>query len=90
MYEIRFSEGYEKRAIKFFKKHKDLFDRYRKTIELLQLNPQHPSLRIHKLHGKLNQYASVSINMQYRVIVDFIIVDKVIILIDIGSHDDVY
>ncbi len=90
MYEIRFSEGYEKRAIKFFKKHKDLFDRYRKTIELLQLNPQHPSLRIHKLQGKLNQYASVSINMQYRVIVDFIIVDKVIILIDIGSHDDVY
>ena len=90
MYEIRFSEGYEKRAIKFFKKHKDLFDRYRKTIVLLQLNPQHPSLRIHKLQGKLNQYASVSINMQYRVIVDFIIVDKVIILIDIGSHDDVY
>jgi len=28
--------------------------------------------------------------MSYRIIVDFIIIDDVIILIDIGSHDEVY
>ena len=90
MYEIKFADGYEKRAIKFLKKHKDIYPQYEKTIELLQHNPQHPSLRLHKLQGKMTSFSSVSINMKYRVIIDFIIVDEVIILIDIGSHDDVY
>jgi len=32
MYEIKFAEGYEKKAIKFFKKHKDIYDKYKKAI----------------------------------------------------------
>ena len=90
MYEIKFADGYEKRAIKFLKKHKDLYEKYKKTIELLENDPTHPSLRVHKLQGKMNHFSSVSINMKYRIIIDFIIVDDVIILVDIGSHDDVY
>jgi len=90
MYEIRFAEGYEKRAVKFLKKHKDIYAKYKKTIALLEHDPFHPSLRIHQLQGKLRPFSSVSIDMKYRIIIDFVIVDKVIILIDIGSHDDVY
>jgi len=90
MYEIRFAEGYEKRAIKFLKKHKDLYEKYKKTIELLQNDPYHPSLRLHRLQGRMNAFSSVSINMKYRIVIDFIIVEEIIILIDIGSHDDVY
>jgi addiction module RelE/StbE family toxin len=90
MYEIKFAESYEKKAIKFFKKHKDIYEKYKKTIQLLENNPYHLSLRLHKLQGKLNQFSSVSIDMKYRIVIDFIIVDDVIILIDVGSHDDVY
>ena len=90
MVEIKFSDSYEKKVIKFLKKHKDIYPQYKKTIEILQNNPQHPSLRLHKLQGKLNQFSSVSISMKYRIVIDFIVVDDVIILIDIGSHDDVY
>ena len=90
MIEIKFSNSYTKKAIKFFKKHKDLYPQYKKTIELLEHNPHHPSLRIHKLEGKMDKYSSISINMQYRIVIDFIIIEDVIILIDIGSHDDVY
>lgn len=90
MYEIKFDDSYEKKAIKFFKKHKNIYPQYEKTIELLEHNSQHPSLRLHKLQGKISQFSSVSINMKYRIIIDFIILDDVIILIDIGSHDDVY
>ena len=90
MIEIKVSDSYSKKVIKFFKKHKDIYPQYKKTIELLQNNPHHPSLRIHKLHGKMSKYSSVSINMKYRVVIDFIIVDDVIILLDIGSHNDVY
>ena len=90
MIEIRFADGYEKKAVKFFKKHKDIYPQYKKTIEILSQNPQHPSLRLHKLQGKLSAYHSVSINMKYRVVIDFIIQNDVIVLVDIGSHNDVY
>jgi len=90
MYEIRFSEKYEKVSKKFFKKHQNLKMKYTKTILLLQTNPYHPSLRLHKLQGALSEYYSISIDMEYRIIIDFIIVDDVIYLIDIGSHDEVY
>ncbi len=90
MIEIQFAEGYEKKAIKFFKKHKDLYPQYKKTIEILSQDPYHPSLRLHKLQGKLNDFHSISINMKYRIVLDFIIQDDCIILIDIGSHNDVY
>ncbi len=90
MIEIRFAEGFEKKAVRFFKKHKDLYPQYKKTLEILSRDPYHPSLRLHKLRGKLSNFYSVSINMKYRVVLDFIIQDDMIILIDIGSHSDVY
>ncbi len=90
MIEIRFAEGYEKKVVRFFKKHKDLYPQYKKTLEILSRDPYHPSLRLHKLRGKLSNFYSVSINMKYRVVLDFIIQDDVIILLDIGSHSDVY
>ena len=64
-YEIIFTESYTRRAVKFLKKHPELRNQYQKTLELLELNPQHPSLRLHKLHGNLSGLHSVSINMSY-------------------------
>lgn len=89
-YEIRFTEDFKKRSAKFIKRHGDMRERYAKTLFVLQENPFHPSLRLHKLKGNLHEYYSVSINMEYRIIMDFILIDGVIIPIDIGGHDDVY
>ena len=90
MYKIHFSKKYEKKAKKFFKKHSNLKEKYKKTIQILATNPYHPSLRLHKLQGRLNKFYSISLDMEHRIIIDFIIVDKEIILIDIGTHDEVY
>jgi len=89
-YKITVTDSYKKRVKKFLKKHPDMFDRYAKAITILEVNPFHPSLRLHKLKGNLNEYFSVSINMEYRVVIDFLIVDEKIILVDVGSHDEVY
>jgi mRNA-degrading endonuclease YafQ of YafQ-DinJ toxin-antitoxin module len=89
-YKIIQTEEYFKKLKKFIKKHPQVLDKYIKTIELLEIDPFHPSLRLHKLQGKLRVYHSVSINMQYRVVIDFILQDKEIIPIDIGTHDEVY
>jgi mRNA-degrading endonuclease YafQ of YafQ-DinJ toxin-antitoxin module len=88
--EIIYSESYIKRAKKFIKKHPDLLSQYEKTLKLLEINPKHPSLRLHKLDGKLSELYSVSINISYRICIDFLIENDIIIPIDVGRHDEVY
>ena len=89
-YTIEYSEKFKKKVVKFLEKHKWLEDKFYKTIELLEKDPFYPSLRLHKLNGKLDNYHSVSIDMQYRIILNFIIYDNHLILLDIGNHDEVY
>jgi proteic killer suppression protein len=88
--EILYTDSYLKRAQKFIKKHTDLISQYEKTLKLLEINPIHPSLRLHKLHGKLSELYSVSINISYRISIIFLIKDDKIIPIDLGSHNEVY
>jgi len=57
---------------------------------LLQKNPYHPSLKLHKLQDDLSEYHSIFINMEYRIIIDLIIINDEIILLGIGSHDEIY
>jgi len=88
--ELIYTDSYIKRAEKFIKKHPELISQYKKTLKLLELNPNHPSLRLHKLNGKLAELYSVSINISYRISIYFLLEDNKIIPVDIGSHDDVY
>ena len=90
MAEIIYTDSYVKRAGKFIKKHPELLSQYEKTLKLLELNPYHPSLRLHKLRGKLSKLHSVSINVSYRISIYFLVEEDKIIPVDIGSHDDVY
>lgn len=90
MAEIIYTNGYLKRVKKFFKRHPELVTQYEKALKLLEVNPAHPSLRLHKLRGKLSELYSVSINISYRICIDFIIEEDQIIPIDIGTHNEVY
>ncbi len=89
-YRLIYTDSYVRRAKKFLKKHPHIMGQYLKVLELLELNPQHPSLRLHKLQGRLKGLSSVSINMSYRIVLELIIQDNDIILVDIGNHDHVY
>ena len=89
-YTLFFPESYIKRARKFLRKHPQIHGQYRKTLELLELNPKHPSLRLHDLEGRLKGMSSVSINMSYRIVLEFEIKGKAITLINVGDHDQVY
>jgi addiction module RelE/StbE family toxin len=87
---IIYTESYIKRAKKFSKRHPDILPQYEKTLKLLELNPFHPSLRLHKLEGKLSDLYSVSISISYRIFIVFIIDEDKIILIDVGNHSEIY
>jgi len=87
---IIYTESYIRRAKKFIVKHPEIISQYEKTLKLLELNPFHPSLGLHRLKGKLKKLFAVSINISYRICIDFIIKEDKIILIDIGTHNDIY
>jgi len=71
-------------------KHPDLKSQYLKTLQLLEANPFHPSLRLHALSGKLQGIHSISINFSYRITLELLIQDGQIIPINVGDHDGVY
>jgi len=89
-FRIIYTHSYLKRAAKFIKRHPELLPQYEKTLKLLELNPRHPSLRLHRLTGTLRDLHSVSINISYRITMEFLLEDGKIIPVSIGSHDEVY
>lgn len=90
MIKILTTRIYERQLKKFKNKHPQLKEKYIQTVLMLEKNPYHPSLRLHKLKGRYQEYYSISINMKYRIMIDFIIRDDKVILLDIGNHDFLY
>jgi mRNA-degrading endonuclease YafQ of YafQ-DinJ toxin-antitoxin module len=85
-----FTEQYEKRALRFINRHPELEKQYLKTLQLLEANPFHPSLRLHPLSGRLSGLHSVSINLSCRITLDFLLKDQEIIPVNVGDRDTVY
>jgi mRNA-degrading endonuclease YafQ of YafQ-DinJ toxin-antitoxin module len=90
IWQLIFTDQYNRRSAKFLKRHPDVETQYVKTLELLELNPHHPSLRIHRLSGKLEGLQSISINLKYRITIEIIITERDIVLINVGDHDAVH
>jgi mRNA-degrading endonuclease YafQ of YafQ-DinJ toxin-antitoxin module len=89
-YTIIYTKSYIRRAKKFAKKHPELLGHYEKVLRLLELNPYHPSLRLHRLSGNLKDLYSVLINISYRITMEFFISEKTIVPVNIRQHDHVY
>jgi toxin HigB-1 len=88
--EILYTEGYIRKASRFIKQHPAMQTQYLKTLKLLEINPSHPSLRLHRLKGRLKDLHAVSINIAFRIILYFRFEKGQIVPVDIGSHDEVY
>jgi len=89
-HKLVYPDSYIRRARKFLNKHPEIHKQYRKTLQLLELNPYHPSLRLHKLQGRLDGLSSVSINISYRIVIELVIEGNEILLVNIGKHDRLY
>lgn len=89
-YKLVFTDTYMRRAVGFIKRHPELRQQYAKTLALIEVNPRHPSLRLHALSGKLTGLHSISINLSYRITLELLIQDQEIIPINVGDHEAVY
>ncbi|QEM69535.1 plasmid stabilization protein [Geobacter sp. FeAm09] len=90
MYTIATSERFLRQARRFFKKHPDLRPRFAQVLADLQEDPFQPGLALHPLGGKLAGCHAVRLTYSYRITLTLLMSETEIILLDIGSHDDVY
>ena len=79
-----------RRARKFLQKHPDLRERFAQVVDDLKQDPFAPHLAYHHLGGKLKDVEAVSITYNYRIIFTIEVRDKEVILLDVGSNDEVY
>jgi len=90
MISIIYTAQFTKKMKKFLLKNPSLKERVRKTINIIETDIYHPSLRLHELKGKHLGIHSVSISMKYRMTLLFKITENQVIPLSIGTHDEVY
>lgn len=68
-----------------------LVKRFRESLGIFVQDPFDPRLRTHKLTGKLHGYWAFSVEHDCRILFMFVKGKKnSVLLIDVGSHDEVY
>ena len=87
MKKITFSLNFQKKLRVIKRKNPNLLQKIKKQLQLFKENPKHPSLRIHKLEGKLKNTWSLSVGMSVRIL---FIEDAQYYFFDIGTHSQVY
>lgn len=63
---------------------------FAKALDKLEVNPFDLSLGTHRLSGDKKEYYSCRMSYSERILFTIIIIDKVILIVDVGSHDEVH
>ena len=90
MYNLVWTNQFRRRARKFFSQHNDLTERFKDCLKRIEKNPLDATLETHVLKGSLKGKLSISLNYEYRIIIEIDRMENRIIFHDIGSHDEVY
>ena len=89
MIEVVWDTGFKRSYRKRIRRLPYLQDRFWNRMELFIDDPFNPKLRTHKLSGKLSGQWAASIDDEYRIVFEFLTKNSVL-LIDFGTHDEVY
>ena len=91
MVEIVWDERFRKIYKKWVQQHPELKAQFARKIVQSGSDPFHPGLKTHTLSGVLKGLWSFRITYGHRLIFDFIDEGRTkVLLIDIGSHEEVY
>ena len=91
MVELIWDEPFKKIYKKWSHKPPELKDQFAMKIILFTEDPFHPSLKTHTLSGILKGLWSFRITYEHRLVFDFVDESRTkVVLIDIGSHEEVY
>jgi len=91
---LNWSSSFKRAFKKTDRKDSSLNDKIIASMKLLEKDPFYPSLKTHKLKGILEKSYACSVDYNYRIIFDFVknpdTNETEILLIDIGTHNEVY
>ncbi len=94
MKSLVWSTGFVRKFKRLTKKNSQLRLQVEKTLQMLTEDPFDSSLRTHKLKGDLDGVWSCSIDYDNRILFEFVTNldsgEEEILLLTLGSHDDVY
>jgi mRNA-degrading endonuclease YafQ of YafQ-DinJ toxin-antitoxin module len=90
MYALVWTPGFTRAAKKFSAHHPELRSRLAAVLRDLEQDPFQPHLRFHHLSGKLQGVQAVRITHSFRITLTLLLTESEIVLLDIGSHDEVY
>lgn len=90
LYTLVWTSGFTHTAKKFLKQHPELREKFATILVDLENNPFQPHLCYHHLKGKLKGVQAISITSSFRLTLTLLVTKREIILLDVGSHDEVY
>lgn len=91
MVEIVWDERFRRIYRKWCRQHPELREQFARKIILFEHDPFHSSLKTHALSGILKELWSSSITYDQRLVFAFLDKDRTkVLLIDIGTHEEVY
>jgi mRNA-degrading endonuclease YafQ of YafQ-DinJ toxin-antitoxin module len=79
-----------KTAGKFVRRHPDLAGILEDVLRQLEQDPHAPRLRLHPLKGRHAGKHAASLTYEYRIVLILKLTPREIVLLDIGTHDEVY
>lgn len=88
-----YDESFRRALRKRVKKRPELRPKIADVLTLLEIDPFVASLKTHKLQGELKGLWACSVEYDCRIVFKFEAMEdeeEAIVLIDIGSHDEVY
>ena len=94
MYTLSWSTGFRKGFKKATQKNPGLQEKIFSTLQKLAIQPFDPALKTHKLHGKLSGLWACEVEYDCRIVFTFEndpeTGETLIVLADIGKHDEEY
>ena len=90
MFTLVLTSAFERRLRRFSKAHPELRPALAKTLRDLERDPFQAHLRLHRLRGELEGIYAVRVTYAYRITLTLGLAEHEVVLLDIGTHDDVY
>lgn len=90
MWRLGRSDTFVRTARRLLRRDPKVVPRLAAALERLEADPHDPRLRLHRLHGPLAGLWSVRVTYRIRLILTVEEERHEIILLDIGTHDEVY
>ena len=89
---LSWAPSFQRSYRQYLRRHPDLHSRIRQALEQLVADPFSSALDTHKLRGELSGLWACSAGYDCRIVFSFVGEPEgsTILLIDIGTHDEVY